>query len=63
MVKQVGRVIEREISIGTTTFLVVVMQFASTNRYLVLDMDGQTVDVEPFMRYVENMIEELSKGY
>lgn len=57
---QTGTAITQEIHVGTATFLVVVMKFGNTYRYLVLDADGQTVENEPFMRYIENMIKTSS---
>ena len=56
---RIGTVIEREVRIGLTSFLVQVMRFGNTNSYLVLNANGQTVKNEPFMNHIENMIEEL----
>lgn len=56
---RIGTVIEREVHIGSTSFLVQVMRFGNTNSYLVLNTNGQTVKNEPFMTHIENMIEEL----
>lgn len=56
---RIGTVIEREVRIGSKSFLVQVMRFGNTNSYLVLNTNGQTVKNEPFMTYIESMIEEL----
>lgn len=57
----IGTVIEREVRVGPTAFLVVVMRINNANSYLVLDEAGQTVDNKPFMIYIDKMIEELNK--
>ena len=59
---RIGTVIEREVHIGSTSFLVQVMRFGGVSRYLVLNTDGQTVETEPFMLDIENMIKELNKN-
>ena len=64
----IGTVIEREVRVGPVAFLILVMRINDANSYLVLDEAGQTVTNEPFMVYIDNMIEELnkkefSKGY
>jgi hypothetical protein len=56
-----GTFIEQEVNIGTTMFLVVVMKFGNIHSYLVLNEDGQTVEITPFRPYIEAMIEELSQ--
>ena len=56
---RIGTIIEREVRIGSASFLVQVMRFGNTNSYLVLNTNGQTVKNEPFMTYIESMIKEL----